>query len=79
MPFDARHPRRGSAGVPVRSIGAHFPILIVWDDRDIAFRASERERFEALFPVLRTHVLEGAGHYLWDDAEPRLSRVAGPG
>jgi haloalkane dehalogenase len=44
------------------------PTLIVWATGDIAFRAQERERFEALFPRHRTVPLEGVGHYLQEDA-----------
>lgn len=47
---------------------AHLPALIVWGDRDIAFRHQERERFESTFPEHATHVLRGAGHFVPDDA-----------
>jgi len=62
-----------------------LPALIVWGDRDIAFRATERERFEELFPDHRTVVLEGAGHFVQEDAAPEIveairewSRTASP-
>ncbi|MBD3400950.1 MAG: alpha/beta fold hydrolase [Candidatus Coatesbacteria bacterium] len=44
------------------------PALILWGDRDIAFRAGERERFELLFRTHRTCILEGAGHFIQEDA-----------
>ncbi len=44
------------------------PTLIVWGTADIAFRARERERFEALFPHHRTVLLPRAGHYIQEDA-----------
>jgi haloalkane dehalogenase len=47
---------------------AQKPALIVWGDADIAFRAKERMRFEALLPKHRTVKLRGAGHYIWEDA-----------
>jgi haloalkane dehalogenase len=47
---------------------ADKPTLIVWGDKDIAFRAQERERFERLFPRHRTVPLPGAGHYIQEDA-----------
>ena len=47
---------------------AHLPALIVWGDRDPAFRERERRRFERRFPRHRTVVLPGAGHYIQKDA-----------
>ena len=44
------------------------PALIVWGERDPAFRARERRRFEAIFPRHRTVILQGAGHYIQEDA-----------
>jgi haloalkane dehalogenase len=47
---------------------ADRPALIVWADRDIAFRTAERRRWEATFPDHHTVILDGAGHYLQEDA-----------
>jgi haloalkane dehalogenase len=44
------------------------PALIVWPTRDVAFRERERRRWEATFPDHRTTLLEGAGHYIQEDA-----------
>ncbi|MGP6189388.1 MAG: alpha/beta fold hydrolase [Vulcanimicrobiaceae bacterium] len=57
------------------SLGAlrDTPALIVWGDADIAFRAKERERFEASLPRHRTVVLRGAGHYVWEDAPNEIA------
>jgi haloalkane dehalogenase len=44
------------------------PVLILWGDRDPAFRAGDRRRFEALFPRHQTRVLAGAGHFVQEDA-----------
>ncbi len=49
-----------------------LPALIVWGDRDIAFRGAERERFERLFPNHRAVVLRGAGHYVQEDASEEI-------
>jgi haloalkane dehalogenase len=44
------------------------PALVVWADRDIAFREKERKRWEALLPLADTAIVKGAGHYLQSDA-----------
>jgi haloalkane dehalogenase len=47
---------------------ADRPVLIAWADRDVAFRDTERRRWEATFPDHQTVILKGAGHYLQEDA-----------
>lgn len=47
---------------------AEKPALLLWADKDIAFHAPERRRWQALLPDRRDHVLHGAGHYWQDDA-----------
>ena len=51
---------------------ASKPALIVWGDKDIAFRTPERERFEMAFPNHRTLILEGAGHYIQEAAPEEI-------
>lgn len=54
-----------------------LPVLIVWGNRDIAFRKRELNRFEQLFPKSRTVILQGAGHYIQEDApEEIVSAIA---
>jgi haloalkane dehalogenase len=48
------------------------PALIVWPTGDVAFREPERRRWEELFPNHRTVVLEGAGHYIQEDAPEEI-------
>ncbi|MDP3892051.1 alpha/beta fold hydrolase [Nocardioides sp.] len=57
------------AGLPLLR---DLPALIVWGDRDFAFGDKERTRFEELFPEHRTVVLEGAGHFIAEDAAPEI-------
>lgn len=47
--------------------------LIVWGDRDFAFREAERRRFESIFPNHRTVVLPGAGHFIQEDAPAEIA------
>jgi haloalkane dehalogenase len=48
------------------------PALIVWPTKDVAFREPERRRWEELFPDHRTVLLEGAGHYMQEDAADEI-------
>lgn len=48
------------------------PALLVWPTRDVAFRDPERRRWEELFPDHRTVLLEGAGHYIQEDAPDEI-------
>ncbi len=50
-----------------------LPALIVWGDRDLAFRDRERTRFEEIFSEHHTIVLRGAGHYIQEDAADEIS------
>lgn len=49
-----------------------LPALILWGERDFAFGDKERTRFEESFPDHRTVVLEGAGHFVQEDASPEI-------
>jgi haloalkane dehalogenase len=51
------------------------PALLVWPTKDIAFREPERKRWEQLFPNHRTVILEGAGHYIQEDAPEEIVRA----
>jgi haloalkane dehalogenase len=46
--------------------------LILWPTRDQAFRAGERKRWEEVFSDHRTVLLEGAGHYIGEDAADEI-------
>ncbi len=47
---------------------ADRPALLVWGTKDVAFRAAELHRWEQTFPQHRTVLLDGAGHYIQEDA-----------
>jgi haloalkane dehalogenase len=57
-----------------RGLGAlaDRPALIVWPTGDVAFREPERRRWEGLFGSHRTVVIEGAGHYVQEDAAEEI-------
>jgi haloalkane dehalogenase len=52
---------------------ASLPALILWGDRDVAFRARERARFESLFANHRTQIIHGAGHFIQEDAPGEIA------
>jgi len=66
---------------------ARLPALILWADRDFAFKNEARSRWQDLLPRHSTHVLAGAGHFFQDDAGDETaaairewwSSPAGPG
>jgi haloalkane dehalogenase len=48
------------------------PALIVWPTKDPAFGARERQRWQQVFPDHRVVMLEGAGHYIQEDAPDEI-------
>jgi haloalkane dehalogenase len=48
------------------------PALIVWGNKDVAFRDKERRRFEAQFADRRTAILDGAGHYIQEESPAEI-------
>ena len=52
---------------------ADRPALIVWEQKDFAFRQAARQRFEKLFPNHRTVLLPDASHFLQEDAGEQIA------
>jgi haloalkane dehalogenase len=88
MPFLTKDSRRATAVLPKQIIAsseflatlekdlshlAAHPVLILWGECDKAFRKKERERFEHIFPVHKTVVLDGSGHYIQEEAPEQVS------
>jgi haloalkane dehalogenase len=48
------------------------PALILWPTRDVAFTRRERLRWESVFPNHQTVTLEGAGHYIQEEAPEQI-------
>jgi haloalkane dehalogenase len=46
--------------------------LIVWGDRDQAFKEPQRLRWERMFPNHETVILKGASHYIQEDAPEEI-------
>jgi haloalkane dehalogenase len=53
------------------------PALIVWGDKDVAFREPELQRWEQVFPNHRTVRLEGAAHYIQEEAADEIAAAIG--
>jgi haloalkane dehalogenase len=51
---------------------ANRPALIVWGQKDFAFRQEARQRFEKLFPNHRIALLPHASHFLQEDAGEQI-------
>ncbi len=51
---------------------ADRPALILWPTKDVAFKEPERKRWEEVFPNHDTRLLEGAGHYIQEDAPEEI-------
>ncbi|NUR97263.1 MAG: alpha/beta fold hydrolase [Kribbellaceae bacterium] len=51
---------------------ADKPALLVWGDKDPAFKAPQRHRFEQTFPNHRTEILHGASHFIQEDAPEEI-------
>jgi haloalkane dehalogenase len=49
------------------------PALIVWGQRDFAFRDEHRARFETTFPTHRTITYPDASHFLQEDVGDRIA------
>jgi len=47
-------------------------VLLVWATKDPAFRMAELRRWEQLFPDHRTVMLDGAGHYIQEEAPDEI-------
>jgi haloalkane dehalogenase len=48
------------------------PALLVWPTKDVAFGPRERTRWEQVFPQHRTVLIEGAGHYVQEEAPEEI-------
>jgi len=51
-----------------------LPTLVLWSDRDRVFPVAAGRRFAAIFPGAVFRVIEGAGHFLQEEAGDRVGR-----
>ena len=51
----------------------NLPALIVWGERDTAFRKAQREKFENFFPNHQTIILKRAAHYIQEEAPEEIA------
>ena len=50
------------------------PVLLLWADADDGFKENERRRFEQNFPAAVTCALQGAKHYIQENAPEQICR-----
>jgi haloalkane dehalogenase len=50
------------------------PTLVLWSDRDRVFPLDAGRRFAGVFPGATFRVVEGAGHFLQEEAGDRVGR-----
>lgn len=89
-PLDTRQRREASHVFPRAIVGstsflarveaglqklAEKPTLICWGNKDQAFREKERERFERTFDRSTTVILDGAGHFIQEDAPLEIAKA----
>ncbi|MFN9030470.1 MAG: alpha/beta fold hydrolase [Betaproteobacteria bacterium] len=43
-------------------------VLLLWPDKDVAFRRKELARWQTLFPAASVVSIANCGHYLWEEA-----------
>jgi haloalkane dehalogenase len=82
-PFAVREDRQASWCFPGQIVGAydwlqgiwsqretfrHLPFLVLWGEKDIAFRLKELERWKKELTHADVHVLRGVGHYVAEEA-----------
>ena len=48
--------------------GLDVPVLLVWGESDEFAPLAGARRFERELPATELVVIEGAGHFVWDDA-----------
>lgn len=64
--------RQLEAGLPQL---AGLPSLLLWADRDVAFKDAERRRWQQILTDRADYTLHGAGHYWPDDAGEEAALV----
>ncbi|MBC8876650.1 MAG: alpha/beta fold hydrolase [Planctomycetes bacterium] len=78
IPANERHPTWQTladveSGLPTL---ADRPIMAIWGMRDWCFTPACLDRFLAVFPDAEVHRLEGAGHYVIEDAHEEIVPLA---
>ena len=58
--------------------GYDGPVLLIWPENDVAFKAPELTRWQALMPQAETRKIPRCGHFLWDDAPDDALAVLRP-
>ena len=69
IPTNERHENAGYISEISQTLKTwDIPVLVCFSDKDIAFKPDEGRAIAEMVPNGRFHVIEGAGHYLQEDA-----------
>lgn len=66
------------AGLEAGLRGFDKPVLLLWPENDIAFKASELAHWQALLAQAETRTIPKCGHFLWEDAPDDALAALGP-
>ena len=66
--------KRVEAGMPALR---NLPALIIWGERDTAFRKAQRNKFENLFVSHQTVILKRAAHFIQEEAPDEIAEAIG--
>ena len=55
-----------------------IPVLVCFSDKDIAFKPDEGRAIAELVPNGQFHLIEGAGHFLQEDAGEEIAELMVP-
>jgi haloalkane dehalogenase len=79
VPGSERHENAGYVSEISQALKAwDIPVLVCFSDKDIAFKPDEGRAIAELVPNGRFHLIEGAGHFLQEDAGEEIAELMVP-
>jgi haloalkane dehalogenase len=74
IPTEPRHPNYEYVAEIDRTLqGWDIPVLVMFSDKDMAFKVAEGQRIAEMVPNGRFEVVQNAGHYLQEDAGEEIA------
>ena len=74
IPLKRSHPSYATLAGIANGLAAlrDLPMCLIWGERDWCFTPAFRAEWQRRFPAARVHTAEDAGHYVVEDAAPRV-------